>query len=326
MHRSLTTHAVPRYTARPVDGITLDVTHVALAGSSRSTLGPARSFRTRQVDDPPGFVRTYGAFVDAREHDLVADDWAAAVERARSDVPADCARGKLAVIGCDNDQFSICAHQLADDGSDGDVVACSNATAAAAAALAESTGTARVDGQLDLPDGHHARFTATIGTDPAGVVHADQRWSGIQCAFDDEIVVDGRSCVRVRSGLNHYLLVRTKDAADLETVSLTDALRISHHFGHDEKPLQSRVAFVDVSGDRRRAAFFTCDQRRHPSAPLTGVAVLALAARFVDWLTPAAPLDVPFGTAYPPMVSWAVDGTAAIEFPRVMVDIEHPTR
>jgi hypothetical protein len=283
----------------------------------------ARAFRTRQVADPADFVRTYGAFVLAGERPLSTDDWLAAVERARMDVPPDCARGKLAVLSRVGDGWLVRAHQLADDGADGDIVACSNATSASAAVVA---GEGDVEFALELADGHHATVAAAVAPTPEGTIRVDQRWTGIRCEFEPETRVDGRTCIRVVGALNHYLVVRVRDADDLVSVSLDDAVRLSHHFGHDSEPLRSRIAFVHAGSDRRSARFFTCDQRQHPSAPLTGLAVLALAARTVDWLTPATTLEVTVGAMPPPAVHWAVDGLAEIEFPTILVDLEPRAR
>jgi hypothetical protein len=54
--------------------------------------------------------------------------------------------------------------------------------------------------------------------------------------------------------------------------------------------------------------------------------VLALAARTVDWLTPATTLEVTVGAMPPPAVRWAVDGLAEIEFPTILVDLEPRAR
>lgn len=279
----------------------------------------ARAFRTRQVDDPTDFVRTFGAFVLSGDGELSPDDWVAAVERARMDVPPDCARGKLAVVARAGDRWLVQAHQLADDGTDGDVVACSNATAAAAAVVAEAGEAALM---LELADGHHASVSASVADAAENAVRVDQRWSGIPCAFEPEALADGRACIRVVGALNHYLVVRARDADDLAAISIDDAVRLSHHFGHDSEPLRSRIAFVHAGKDRRSARFFTCDQRQHPSAPLTGLAVLALAAGTVDWLTPAATIEVTVGAMRPPAVRWTTDGIAEIDFPPILVDLE----
>jgi hypothetical protein len=299
-----------------------DVLGVSTGDAIAASESRARAFRTRQVADPADFVRTYGALVLTDGCRLSSDDWVAAVERARMDVPADCARGKLAIVGRAGDDWSIQAHQLADGGTGGDVVACSNATAAAAGLIAETVGGTETHLVLELPDGHQTIVAATVAPNLAAGYRVDQRWTDIRCAFEPETLVDGRRCIRVVGALNHYLVVRVRDADDLAAVSIDDAVRLSHHFGHDSEPLRSRIAFVHAGSDRRSARFFTCDQRQHPSAPLTGLAVLALASGTVEWLTPAATLEVTVGAMPPPVVRWTDHEIAEIDFPPILVDLE----
>ena len=69
----------------------------------------------------------------------------------------------------------------------------------------------------------------------------------------------------------------------IDAFGLEDALVLWAHFGFLDAPLRARLGFLAGPGPRPQAAFFACGGRAHPSAPLTGLAVLAAARRGLSW-------------------------------------------
>lgn len=283
----------------------------------------AWSFQTRQVADPPGFVRTHGAVVDAGAVPLRAADFAAAADQVRLDPPPDCARGKLAVLSSAGGTAAAVAHQLSDHGTASQVVACSNATAAVAAVCAESAGEAEVEVVVELPWGGfvpvHARLAGT--TDERSLTVA-QTWDGLEVTVEAEAAVDGHTCARVLGPLNNYLLVRTGPGEQLEEFDLARALRLSSNLGLDDEPLLTRIVIVQPEHDHVRTKFFTCGERLHPSAPLTGLAVLALAAPSLAWFPDVPAVETPLGPMALPYVRTRADGRASVDFPPIFVELD----
>jgi hypothetical protein len=89
----------------------------------------------------------------------------------------------------------------------------------------------------------------------------------------------------------------------------------------DLSPLLSRIAVVDSDADDGpKVKFFTCGTRAHPSAPLTGLAVLSFASRVFDWLPSSLEsIETPRGRVRVPRVRETRDGRAEVEFPEVLV-------
>jgi len=118
--------------------------------------------------------------------------------------------------------------------------------------------------------------------------------------------------------------VRTRPGEPLGAFSLADALALWHHFAMDLTPLLSRIVVVgNDAGGAPKVKFFTCGTRAHPSAPLTGLAVLAYAARAFDWLpSSCTSVDTPLGAVRMPRVRVAGDGRADVRFPEVLVTFE----
>jgi hypothetical protein len=71
--------------------------------------------------------------------------------------------------------------------------------------------------------------------------------------------------------------------------------------------------------------FFTCGDRVHPSAPLTGLAVLAIAGARLGWtaLTSSARVVTRAGAMALPGVVGRVDGTVDLTFPPLLVELDH---
>ena len=229
-----------------------------------------RTFHTRQIHDPPGFVRTCGTVVETG----VGFQGADAIAHAHPDPPAGCARGKVAAVSRDGD---AACYQLSDCRTRARIVACCNGTAAAAALL----GLRRM--RLHLP-GQRVQVEARLGRGHA----VRQTWRGVRFS-----VHEVAGCAVSTGALNDYVVIR----ADPSSLLVEDAFRISERLGLAREPLRSRIAVVEDAA-APRVKFFTCGGREHPSAPLTGLAVarargaaprLAAAAR-AGAETPAGPM------------------------------------
>lgn len=255
------------------------------------------TFETRQIHDPPAFVRTFGTVVEAGPLPLRFEG-RDAIEHAHPDPPAGCARGKVAAWAGNDDGCDAVCYQLSDCRTRAQVVACCNGTAAVAAVYAQRPGLVRM--RIDLP-GHRVHVDARVGE--AGEV--EQTWRRIPLS-----VTATGPYARCSGPLNDYVIVR----ADPATFPITEAVRL---FGLAREPLRSRIGVLG-DGPLPRARFFTCGEREHPSAPLTGLAVLALAAARLGW-PPFRSVETPGGPMPLPRVRHRADGTADIEFPRVIV-------
>ena len=91
------------------------------------------------------------------------------------------------------------------------------------------------------------------------------------------------------------------------------------------EPLRARLAVVQPLGpEGARVKFFTYGAREHPSAPLTGLAILALAAGPLGWFDPRATGQVltPLGPMALPRTHAVGPGLARIDFPPVLVDLQ----
>jgi hypothetical protein len=279
------------------------------------------TFRTRQVADPAGFVRTFGTVVDAGRGPL-AFGAADAVEHAHPSPPPGCARGKVAVVSRRRGGAEAVCWQVADDRSEAHVVGCCNAAAAVAALCADGSERSAVRLRMTVPGPSPVRVEAAVRRAPGGdrVVH--QVWDAVPALRPLPRRVLGRRGAVVVGPFNDYLVLES-DAADLASFSGSDAARAWREVEGERSPLRARVAVVALAaeGDAPRARFFTCGGRAHPSAPLTGLAVLALAARSLAWLdlrgathvaSEAGPMPLPLALE-------AADGTSRVEFPGVVV-------
>lgn len=251
-----------------------------------------RTFHTRQIHDPPGFVRTCGTVVETG----VGFQGADAIAHAHPDPPAGCARGKVAAVSRDGD---AACYQLSDCRTRARIVACCNGTAAAAALL----GLRRM--RLHLP-GQRVQVEARLGRGHA----VRQTWRGVRFS-----VHEVAGCAVSTGALNDYVVIR----ADPSSLLVEDAFRISERLGLAREPLRSRIAVVEDAA-APRVRFFTCGGREHPSAPLTGLAVVALVALRLGW--PATrQVETPAGPMAVPRVQVNADGTADIGFPALIVGL-----
>ena len=280
------------------------------------------TFTTRQRDDPADFVRTRGVVLRAHAGLALPLDGIPVDPATPGPADAPVASGKVAVLH-DDGSLLVRVHQRSESGADVRTVACSNATAAASAAYA---GDRPLSFALALPGGQtvavdtHARLVAP------GEVAVVQTWHDVRADVHETGIVDGRRVARCCGPLNDYLLVtgRPDDAAD--ALTLDDARALWARFGFLDTPLRARLAFVRGNAPRPRAAFFTCGGREHPSAPLTGLAVLAIARHRLDWpeLRGLDAVETGIGPIGLPGATVARDGATTFEFPSVVVRLDHP--
>jgi hypothetical protein len=281
-----------------------------------------RAFSTRLARDPAERTRTRGHLLT----DAVSGPWPIGFhERAIAPeaLGHDAAYGKVAVLRGGAASSETASFQLDDSPSHAEIAACSNATAAAVAWHAATSGTGTPALDLELPGAHRARIVGEVR--PAGVESSvRQTWQGVHVELAHDAEVDRRRVAVCTGSLNNYLVVRTRPGESTDAFSLDDALTLWQHFGMDRAPLLSRM--IVVEGDRHlQVRCFTCGTRAHPSAAPTGLAVVALAARHLDWL-PRLPATVrtPGGTVHTPRVEVASDGAADVHFPEVLVTIAGP--
>jgi hypothetical protein len=162
--------------------------------------------------------------------------------------------------------------------------ACGNASGSAAALLAHHLNMPRVRQRVQLPDGP-VQMDADVARTGAGAWRVQQSWGGIRFQAR-EAMLGGREVVIGTGTLNDYLVVRLSDPQELEAFGLEEVLGLwyeARRYSGFEDPLQSRLVAIAPNGPRPYARFYTCG-RTHPGAPLTGLALLALAAGQVGWL------------------------------------------
>jgi hypothetical protein len=163
--------------------------------------------------------------------------------------------------------------------------ACGNASAAAAALLAQRLNRTRVDQDLHMPDGRLEMRSEAAPTGDGGW-RVEQAWTGFRFHVR-EADMHGRRVAVCTGSFNDYLVVLLGGAAELEQFDLPEVLalwRQARQYSGFDNPLQSRlVALAPQAGGRPFAKFYTCG-RPHPGAPLTGLATLAMASSRVNWL------------------------------------------
>lgn len=279
-------------------------------------------FRTRQPGDPVERVRTCGAVgllpavpgLGPSRFGLVsADGERIAPFPEPSGLPlvetgrgARHARGKTAYVTPYTIGFGVACYQSADDGTAVELAACGNSSAAAAALRQATCGGPLGPAWLELPGGSRLRVDTEILPVPADEPGTllRQTWREIHLEVVEERLVTGRRCLACLAPLNDYVVVGAQPGEPPAAFPQADALTIWRAFGFDANPLRARLAVVEtaVTSPVRGVKFFTCGSREHPSAPLTGLAVLALAGEVSDWLgwtsarlamTPAGPMALP---------------------------------
>lgn len=260
-----------------------------------------RSFHTRQLQDRDGEARTVGTVVEAPTLELPP---AAGLHLplARPGV----AHGKVAVWSRVGSRVESAVYQLDDDHRAASRVACGNALSAVAAAARPDAPMRLVlgDGAIEV----HARVVASLveltwRVPPADVV---------------EGALAGRRWATWRGALNDYLIVGPGRGLG-PAVAARFVAHVAGCVGPFVDPLRARVVVLDPSASR--VAFYTCHLRAHPSAPLTGLAVLAEARRRLGWLACPDGVTTPRGVMALPEV--LADG--ALRFAPVVVHLEDPS-
>jgi hypothetical protein len=178
--------------------------------------GIVRTFQTRQVFDPRGFVRTFGTVVEAGTGPLRFRP-GDAIRHAPRDAPEGCARGKVAALSRDGD---AACYQISDCRTRARIVGCCNGAAAVAAAHAERTDLERIRVRVALPGGRRVRVDARVDR---GAV--EQTWRAIPFPIRAASVVDGRECAASSGPLNDYLVVRTRPGEDPAAFPVGEAAR-----------------------------------------------------------------------------------------------------
>lgn len=277
---------------------------------------PPRTFWTRQVHDPAAFVRTHGGLVEGRGLDPG--------DVLPPPAPAGCARDKLVAIARSEAGMRAACHQAGDGGLRSLRVACSNGAAAAAARIAELVGRPDLAFRLSLPGDLELAVEARVEGDPTAPEGARvrQTWRGVSVVLRPGDRRDGRRYVTCTGPLNDYLLVGLREDEDPAAFSVAQAMELAGAFGLGAEPLRCRVALLqtrEAAGPRAR--FFTCGEREHPSAPLTGLVLVALLGLRAGWkdLEAAPGLRTTAGFLPLPQVAAGAAGAVDVAFPELFV-------
>jgi hypothetical protein len=162
--------------------------------------------------------------------------------------------------------------------------ACGNATGAAAAMLAHCLKRRRIAQRVELPDGRVEVQSHALPMSH-GAWQVEQSWTGARLTVIPSWLLQ-RDVAICTGTFNDYLVVRLTDRTDLEAFDLSDALSLwnaAQSYGGFENPLRSRLVAIAPAEAAPVTKFYTCG-RMHPGAPLTGLAILAMAASQVGWL------------------------------------------
>jgi hypothetical protein len=301
-------------------GVSAAALHAAgLPWDEQPTPRSFHAFHTRQADDACGVIRTFGTIVEAPPGPLRFRD-EDAIGYVHPSPPPNCARDKVVVYSRNHESCDVACFQVGDCRTSAQLVACCNGTAAAAAELVASSGSPRIAMQVELPGRHIVRVTADVDAANAAV-RVRQLWNRVPFTIDAEQCVDGRSCAVCVNPFNHYLVVQTRPGESAEGFPVDLALDLRQRLGLGNEPLLSRIAVVDA-GAVPGVTFLTCGDRAHPSAPLSGLAVVAAIAHRLGWtfLKNAARVRTPAGLMSLPKLTAHPDGAICVQFPDVFVD------
>ncbi len=149
-----------------------------------------RAFSTRLGGDQTDRVRTRGRVMSVP----AAGAWSStfSVDTVPAELlDSDAAYGKVAVLREARGVTETASFQVTDTADDAAIVACANATAAAAACHSLSSGNGRVSLGLALPADSDARIVADVRHRNAGS-SVRQVWEGVRIHLAADTVVDGR--------------------------------------------------------------------------------------------------------------------------------------
>jgi hypothetical protein len=222
------------------------------------------------------------------------------------------------------DECEVACFQVGDCRATARLAACCNGTAAAAADFAALTDSPQVALQVELPGRHVVRVDARVRRDPgAATATVGQLWNRVPFSISAETEVEGRPCAVCTGPFNHYLVLLTRPGESAAGFSVDVAYDVWQRFGRADDLLLSRIAVVEPAAARAPAIkFFTCGDRAHPSAPLSGLAVVAAVARRLEWrfLRDATRIRTAGGVMPLPRLLGFPDGAICVQFPDVIVD------
>ncbi|HEY8156150.1 MAG TPA: hypothetical protein VII72_18615 [Myxococcota bacterium] len=283
----------------------------------------ALGFRTFQANHRPELVRSCGSILHRADGaKLGVPD---VLRHALPDPLEDCARGKVAAIARRGSRAEVACYQVSDSRSDANLIACCNATAAAAAFEAERSGLRWLSLRVGLPGRNRVRVESWVGSQRAGGERpVGQIWHGVPLALRAETDAGGRHLAVCMSPLNRYLVLRVRAGEEVHEFPASEAQSLWRRFGLAREPLASRMAVVGGDANAPRVKFFTCGERAHPSAPPTGLAVLAIAAQRLGWeaVRAARRVITPAGEMEMPRFHLLADGSATFEFPTILVALD----
>jgi hypothetical protein len=261
---------------------------------------PAAAMAFRTFRD--GRFRTVGALAQLGAGDPV-DDWSGDRAKAllqslpeiKTSTPV--AQGKLALVNPHSELPVAAVFQLSPAGCNR--VFCGNGAAGVAAHLAAAR---KTKNPAFLLRGSGA-LTVTVRAAVSGITVA-QVWI---VPADAEISTTP-AAIEVNL-FNHYTVV---DAASGNVAELLN----------DADP-RRRIAAVEMRGEEPRVTFYTSG-REHPSAPLTGLCILALLSNQVEWLRPLLELRCVIVHGHAEPLPAVVVGTNHLEFelPETEVTLE----
>ena len=287
--------------------------------SNRGLLGRivlAATFTTRQPTDARGYVRSVGRVLRMANRRLPVDGLPSTELLPHS---PGWAYGKVAVLGSSG---KVACYQSSTCGTRFQLAACGNTLAAAAALYSDGQHNFRLS--VELPDSTHRQVRVRIKLADT-TIHVRQTWRDLRFSFDRHLL-GKRRIVACRGPLNDYLLVEALSTKDFAGFDLPQALEIWEHFGQANL-LTARLAVIHPrASSPPETKFFTCGSRNHPSAPLTGLAVMRAAEKCIDWLTIHVPIvETPSGEMSLPTIksheATADTLQADVAFPLVLVDL-----
>gem|GEM_PF-5522930 len=285
------------------------------------------TFRTRQPQDDAEFVRTCGMVLECPGD--VAQQSVASYQTV-PDPPVLCDRDKVACISSDESACHLACYQISEDATQSQVVACGNTTAAVLAYDRALRARQRGEAWAELPGGFKAKIdaltTLSVCESEASVY---QTWRAIPFELRNVGAVAGHLCAEAHGPLNDYLIVLARHDENVHHFPLAQAKAIWEASGSLANPLLSRMAVVQPKlYGSANLKFFTCGHLEHPSAPLTGLAVVALADRLLGWLdlVPGMPVHTSAGPMLMPELAVLGQGEsdvcADLRFPEVLVNLE----
>ena len=283
------------------------------------------TFRTRQLDDHSQIVRTVGVVCHFGNVPPFVAAAPVVIPGHSHYTSTNCAHGKVALAMRQQGDIHVACYQVCDCRTQVVLAACGNTIGAVAALDSRLSGTRHVNLRAELANQDRIQVEAELSRlGPSATQVVRQTWHDVPLQMCDEQLVSGRNCTTWLGPLNNYLVVRARPDDDPAELTVKEAVALWRYFGLDRQPLLARMAVVQLNARPLPSVkFFTCGQREHPSAPLTGLAILALAAQRLEWrdLTTAGRVMTPNGPMALPRVHPVGETRVRIEFPPVIVEL-----